>query len=157
MTRAQTFLWFSRCCLTVVGLTVAVLVFGPFGGAEQSFGLTDKEAHAIAFYTLTTLGLMAMPSVRKWDIALGCLAIGGAIEIVQAFIGRDGDIFDWLVDGVGVTMAVVPMLFENARCSLRGELMTVPRRRASDQTVNYRGARGRQRSAEGDTERRAPL
>jgi len=119
----------------LIGSAVAILVFGPFGGAEQSFGLTDKEAHAIAFYVLCTLGLMAMPSVRKWDVALCCLAIGGAIEVVQANIGRDGDIFDWLADSVGVSMAIVPMVFESARRQLRGGFVTHPRRRGTDSSI----------------------
>ena len=129
MARAKSFLWLSRCCLTIISLAVAILVFGPFGGAEQQLGLSDKEAHALAFYVLSTLGLMAMPRIRKWDIALVCIAIGAAIEIVQTFVGRDGDIFDWLADTLGVFMAVVPMAFENVRGKLRGSNVTVSRRR----------------------------
>ena len=39
----------ARFALLAGSLTVAALTLGPFQGAEGHFGLTDKEAHAIAF------------------------------------------------------------------------------------------------------------
>lgn len=121
MSRAAKITFLIRASLLVLTATVAILVFGPFGGAEERFGLTDKESHILAFYALAALSLLAMPRMRKWDVVLICLAIGGVIEVIQPFIGRSGSILDWLADAMGVFLAVVPMMFEAARRSLRGE------------------------------------
>ncbi len=134
MSRADKITWMIRICLIVLTLTVAVLVFGPFGGDEEKLGFTDKEAHALAFYSLCTLGLLAMPRLRKWDVMLACLAFGGAIEVIQPFVGRDGNLPDWLADSFGVMLAIVPMTFENLRSRIRGSLPATPRRRASDRS-----------------------
>lgn len=121
MSRAAKITFLIRISLIVMTAAVAILVFGPFSGAEQRFGLTDKESHILAFYALASFGLLAMPRMRKWDVVLICLAIGGLIEVVQPFIGRSGSIIDWLADAVGVFLAVVPMMFEDVRRGLRGE------------------------------------
>lgn len=132
MSRADKITFLIRVSLIVLALTVAILVFGPFSGAERAFGLSDKEAHILAFYGLASLSLLAMPRMRKWDVVIICLTIGGLIEVVQPLIGRSGNIFDWLADGVGVFLAVVPMMFEAARRRLRGGYSSTPRRRRSD-------------------------
>lgn len=133
MSRHAKFVLFGRACFALIIIAVSILVFGPFQGAESGFGLTDKEAHALAFYTLTALGLLAAPRVRKSDVVLGLLAFGAFIEVVQSFIGRDGDVFDWLADGLGIMMAYLPMMFEKARIASRGGNMGQPMRRKSDQ------------------------
>lgn len=121
MPRASTIVIFIRVCLVVLALTVGVLVFGPFSGAETKFDLTDKEAHALAFYALTALSLMALPRIRKWDVALACFALGGLIEVIQPMVGRDGDILDWLADSAGVLLCVLPMSFQALRSAARQE------------------------------------
>jgi hypothetical protein len=70
--------------------------------------------------------------MRKWDVVLICLAIGGLIEVVQPFIGRSGNILDWLADAAGIFLAVVPMMFESMRRSLRGDRPEDKGRRRSD-------------------------
>jgi len=131
------------CC--VAFLTVAVLVFGPFGGAEEKFGLTDKEAHALAFFGLTSLSLLAMPRLRKLDVAICLVGIGGLIEIIQSLIGRDGDIMDWLADSIGISLSVVPMYFEWIRQAARGEKTHHPRRRRSDTGLVWQARSNRSR------------
>ncbi len=121
MSRAAKITFLIRASLLVLTMTVAILVFGPFSGAEERFGLTDKESHILAFYALAALSLLAMPRMRKWDIVLICLAIGGLIEVIQIFVGRSASILDWLADATGVFLAVVPMMFEALRRWLRGE------------------------------------
>jgi VanZ family protein len=133
MSRAAKITFLIRASLVLLTVTVAVLVFGPFSGAEERFGLSDKEGHILAFYGLASLSLLAMPRMRKWDVVLICLAIGGLIEVIQPFLGRSGSITDWLADVMGVFLAVVPMMFEAARRSLRGDEQERTRmRRRSD-------------------------
>jgi VanZ family protein len=134
MSRQSKTLLFVRIglCLVLTGVTVVAL--GPFQGAEESFGLTDKEAHFATFYGLTFMALAAMPRIRKWDVAVAALAFGGLIEILQTMTGRDGDILDWLADTIGIAMAVVPMYTEGFRMWTRGEARR-PRRRRSERRV----------------------
>jgi VanZ family protein len=132
MSRAAKITFLIRASLVLLTATVALLVLGPFSGAEEKLGLTDKEGHILAFYGLASLGLLAMPRMRKWDVVLICLAIGGLIEVVQPFIGRSGNILDWLADAAGIFLAVVPMMFESMRRSLRGDRPEDKGRRRSD-------------------------
>ncbi|MBW8882484.1 MAG: VanZ family protein [Asticcacaulis sp.] len=125
--------WMIRCCLAVLAITVGVLVFGPFSGAEEQFGLTDKEAHAAAFFALTIAALMGLPRLRKWDVALIIVTLGALVEVVQTIVGRDGNVPDWLADTLGVALAVVPMQLETVRFRLRGgRIRNAPRRRRTD-------------------------
>jgi VanZ family protein len=123
-----------RGCLVVLTISICVLVFGPFSGDEASFGLTDKEAHVLAFYVLTALGLAGLPNLRKWDVALMCVAVGGLIEVIQPFVGRDGNIADWVADSLGVGLCIAPMLMGSLRALMRqSHDPEAPQRRAGDQ------------------------
>lgn len=131
MSRESKTLIFVRIGLCLVLTAVTILALGPFQGAEESFGLTDKEAHFGTFYGLTFLSLAALPRIRKWDVAVAALAFGGLIEVLQTVTGRDGDILDWVADSFGIAMAVVPMYTEGFRMWARGETRR-PKRRRSD-------------------------
>lgn len=132
LSRARKMTFLVRACLAILTITIAILVFGPFGGLEQKVGFTDKEAHVLAFYALTGLGLLAFPKIRKWDVALVCLAIGGLIEVGQALVGRDGNIPDWLADGLGVVLVMAPLVMQSLRRSMQGSR---PSRRRTDRAV----------------------
>lgn len=138
MSREIKVLFLTRICLAVLLFTVGVLVFGPFQGAEGKLGLSDKEAHALAFYAIAFMLLVAIPRLRKWDVAILAIAMGGMVEVVQTMIGRDGDIFDWLADSVGVMMAVVPMVFEGIRARANGQMQRQRRRRRDHAPVSAR-------------------
>ncbi len=58
---------------------------------NDSIGLIpwDKAKHFIVFYVLAILASLALPQSRLHRIGLVILAFGGAIEILQAFVGRD--------------------------------------------------------------------
>ncbi|HTN42003.1 MAG TPA: VanZ family protein [Asticcacaulis sp.] len=129
MSRAAKMTWLVRASLAVLTVTIAILVFGPFGGLEQKVGFSDKEAHVLAFYALTGMGLLAFPKIRKWDVALVCLAFGGVIEVVQAMVGRDGNMPDWLADGLGVSLVMAPLVMQSMRRAMQGDR---PSRRQSD-------------------------
>lgn len=131
MSRAQKALLYIRICLALLTVTVAVLVLGPFSGAEQAFGLTDKEAHIIAFFVLTVMLQLAFPRVRRTDLALGVLVLGALIEVAQLFTGRSASVGDWLADLIGVSVATLPSYAETFRHYVRlGQ--RAPRRRPED-------------------------
>lgn len=72
--------------------------------ALLTFGIWDKALHFTAYFGLclmTTIAVRAVkPAVFWW--AIGLVAMGGALEIVQGMTGRDADIFDELANTLGV-------------------------------------------------------
>ncbi|MCX7351288.1 MAG: VanZ family protein [Alphaproteobacteria bacterium] len=70
---------------------------------------SDKIHHFLAFFALTLPLAFARPRLALW-IVLAAMAYGGAIELIQPFVGRSKDIFDFLADGVGsISAAAVGM------------------------------------------------
>ena len=127
----------ARIALLVGALTVAVLTLGPFQGAESHFGLTDKEAHAIAFGGLLAVSFLAFPRMRRNDLALAALVLGGAVEVAQILAHRDGNVPDWLADAVGILVVYGAGMIETVRKLAReygelsfAEIFAMDRRRA---------------------------
>ena len=110
----------ARAALVLGSATAAFLMLGPFQGAERLLLLSDKQAHAIAFFTLTSLSFLAAPRMRKMDLAFGALALGAAVEVAQLLVGRSGSVLDLSADAVGVFMAWAPAHFESIRRRSRG-------------------------------------
>jgi VanZ family protein len=89
------------CALTA---TVLYLALSPSPPAQVDLGW-DKLNHATAFAALTISGCFAFPGSRKVVllVLLGVVALGGLIEILQAYVpGRDSDWFDLVADSVGM-------------------------------------------------------
>jgi VanZ family protein len=98
--------------------TLLVLLLGPFQGLEARLGLSDKTAHAAAFYVLS-LGLFAsFPRIRRTDLAFGVVGFAAATEIAQLFTGRSGSFEDLAADSAGIVIAVLPAMVERLRYSL---------------------------------------
>ncbi|ESQ81575.1 hypothetical protein AEAC466_21085 [Asticcacaulis sp. AC466] len=100
-----------RIIFVLLWLAVCIVTLGPFQGDERFFFLSDKEAHALAFYCLTLLFFMAAPRVPKLYIGGLCSLFGVAIEIIQGLTGRDAEFADWVADSFGVAMALLPLIF----------------------------------------------
>jgi VanZ family protein len=64
--------------------------------------LWDKAEHFIAYFGLTLLASLAWGLRRSlvWVLA-GMVALGGALEILQSFVGRDGEWGDFLANNLG--------------------------------------------------------
>jgi VanZ family protein len=63
----------------------------------------DKLLHFMAYFGLALMTTVAARADRRalwW--ALGLIAMGGALEIIQGMTGRDADIFDELANTIGV-------------------------------------------------------
>lgn len=65
----------------------------------------DKLYHMIAFAALIFPTALLRP---KGCLRFGCLATlyGGIIEAIQPVFGRSADMFDFLADGLGVTIGI---------------------------------------------------
>ena len=56
----------------------------------------DKAQHFIAYFGLATMATMVLGLNRRLALAiLGVILLGGALEILQGYTGRDPDIFDF--------------------------------------------------------------
>ncbi|PIB91498.1 antibiotic resistance protein VanZ [Caulobacter sp. FWC2] len=105
----------ARFTLVAGSLAVVVLTLGPFQGAEGHFGLTDKEAHAIAFGGLLAVSFLAFPRMRRNDLAIAALVLGAAVEVAQIIAHRDGNIADWLADAAGILTIYGASMIETVR------------------------------------------
>jgi VanZ family protein len=102
--------------LALVLLTATiVLSLGP-AEAPNAFPYEDKLFHAAAYALLTFVILLAgvwrpgrgigrWPAATGWTL-LGVIGLGVALEVIQAFVGRDVSAFDGLADAVGAALAL---------------------------------------------------
>ena len=85
-------------------LIISWLAFSPAPPPGASLGW-DKANHASAFAALMVSGRLAWPRLPWRTLALGLLAYGGAIELIQTQLPpREGDWLDLLADAVGLTI-----------------------------------------------------
>ena len=105
----------SRIALLAGSLVVAVLTLGPFNGAERVFGMDDKTAHALAFGGLLAIAFLAFPRMRRYDLMVAALILGGAVEVAQIFDHRTASLQDWLADAAGVCVVYAASMIETVR------------------------------------------
>lgn len=100
--------------VTVISLTatiaiiIAVLTLGPQVVSNQALH-GDKVQHALGFGSMVVPAALLKP---RWlrVLAPAVLVFGAAIEITQTYVGRDGEILDWVADATGILLAVVVCL-----------------------------------------------
>lgn len=65
----------------------------------------DKTGHFLA-YALLTSWFAAVLSGRRWltSLTIVFIIMGGVLEILQGFTGRDPSWFDWLIDMGGAVL-----------------------------------------------------
>jgi VanZ family protein len=96
--------WFAAVLIGV--LSLMPVDFLP----PQAFDVWDKAQHAGAFAALALLGLSAYPR-SCWQVGLGLLAYGAAIELAQSATGwRFGDWLDLLADLIGIILGSLTVL-----------------------------------------------
>jgi VanZ family protein len=99
-----------RSFLRLAGAGVMIVLLGlmlaPGGTIEAEGIIWDKAAHFIAFgLILWSVGVLFRRLPRLGAAALA-VAIGAAVEVVQAFVGRDPSWGDLLADTLGVGTAL---------------------------------------------------
>ena len=95
--------------LGALALAVCWLAFSPAPPPAADTGW-DKANHALAFAVLAVTAELAFWPLprRRWVTALGLLAFGGFIELVQAQIPeRTGEWPDLLADGSGIALGLL--------------------------------------------------
>ncbi|MDH4393480.1 MAG: VanZ family protein [Aquabacterium sp.] len=98
----------ALCWRAVLGLLLAVVTWLALTPAPPSQAglLWDKLNHCAAFASLAVAGTLGFQR-RWWAVALGLLAYGGPIEVLQAFTPtRVGEWADLLADGIGIALGL---------------------------------------------------
>jgi VanZ family protein len=96
---------FWRAALAMLLAVISWLALTPAPPPEAGL-LWDKLNHFGAFACLAVAGFMGFR--RRWlAVALGLLAYGGLIEVLQSFIPpRQGEWVDLLADGIGIALGL---------------------------------------------------
>ena len=88
----------------VLSIIIAILTLLPVS-APQGVPGTDKAHHLLGFAALTLPSALLYP--RSLAIVLPCsLLFGGAIELIQPYVGRQGEFADFFADAVGALIGV---------------------------------------------------
>lgn len=105
----------SRLSFVLFWPALALIVWGELAPHPPDVlpGASDKVLHFIAYFGLAVLATAALVKPRTVLIAvLTLVAIGGALEILQSFTGRDAEWLDEAANSLGViTGAVVTLGF----------------------------------------------
>lgn len=67
--------------------------------------LSDKVEHAISFAALIFPVAFWRPNLL-WPALLFSVMFGGMIELIQPFVGRSGDLYDWFADIIGIGIGI---------------------------------------------------
>jgi len=65
----------------------------------------DKVLHFIAYFGLAGMATVALDARRTavWAV-LGLIVLGGLLEVLQGFTGRDPDVFDEVANTIGAVL-----------------------------------------------------
>jgi VanZ family protein len=105
-------LWVAAAALLI---WIVVVSLGPVPSAAPEFAWSDKAYHAAHYAVLAGLVLLAAVwrpgrGPGPWAdhapaVVLGLIGLGAALEVLQAFVGRQPDVVDLLADALGVAVA----------------------------------------------------
>lgn len=89
----------------ILGAVIAYLTLSPSQPSPPGL-LSDKAYHAIAFAGLVFPSALLYARSLIWVVP-AALLFGGAIEIIQPYVGRAAELADFVADAVGVGFGVV--------------------------------------------------
>jgi VanZ family protein len=95
---------FAALATLIFTVAICVATLTPLPKAIDAPG-SDKLHHFIAFGALT-YPLSAHLGRISWPLFIGASAFGGAIEIIQPFVNRNGEMMDFLADMGGCAIGV---------------------------------------------------
>jgi VanZ family protein len=119
--------WVRRAGALFFWPAVAVVVWGELTPHPPAMAalMWDKAEHFIAYFGLTLLASLAWGLRRSLTLVLaGIIALGGALEIIQSFVGRDAEWGDFFANSLGAMtglgVAVVYLLVPRRRLVVAG-------------------------------------
>lgn len=101
----------ARVVAPLIAVLIAVLSLTPVSLSPiEPFRWSDKIEHTVAYLFLGASVARAF-AARSWRAAAlvvaFCAAYGGAIELIQAHVGRDAELADWAADILGAAAGVL--------------------------------------------------
>ena len=95
----------KRAAFWLIWPAIAVIVWGeltphPPRAIDQLFGW-DKAQHFTAYFGLALMAVLGWSGRRTILLFLAVIALGGALEILQGFVGRDSEWGDMLANTIG--------------------------------------------------------
>jgi len=97
-----------------------IVLLGELMPHAPDFGAPDKLLHFLAYFGLAVLATDALGARRAALFAvLGLVVLGGFLEILQSFVGRDAEWLDEVANAAGaisggaLTAAVLRLLGRN--------------------------------------------
>ena len=96
----------------IVGVMIAVLTLLPVDLPSDSFSGSDKVYHCIAFAAFTFPCAFLYRRAIRW-VAPSAVIFGILIELIQPFVGRNGELADFYADALGATLGVALGLTAN--------------------------------------------
>ena len=92
-----------------VMVLIAYLTLSPASSPGINISNADKIYHAAAFAALVLPCASLYRRSLIWVLPAAVL-FGGAIELIQPFVGRDGDWWDFLADILGIGLGLLASL-----------------------------------------------
>lgn len=89
----------------IVGAIIAIYTLFPVETPSDSFSGSDKVFHCIAFAALTFPSAFLYRRAIRW-IAPTAIMFGILIELIQPYVGRNGELADFYADALGATLGV---------------------------------------------------
>jgi len=99
--------WFRQIDAWLVVPAILVVIWGELThinvAQDLEINVWDKALHFTDYFGLALMATIAVRARRR-DIwyALGLIALGGILEILQGLTGRDADIWDEVANTLGV-------------------------------------------------------
>lgn len=83
-----------------IALAIAVGTLLPVPQPNLDVSHSDKIQHFVAFAALILPMAVAHPRALRWLLP-AAIAFGGAIELIQPFVGRSRELGDFIADAAG--------------------------------------------------------
>ena len=127
--RIDRVLWAAACLCVALTLWLSLVEVPP---GTSAFGGADKVEHAFAYFVTSLLILLAavwrpgrgdgVLAPWRWWVLVAMVLAGGAVEIMQSFVGREAELADWVAEIVAVVLAAgVLALWRRSAGASRGE------------------------------------
>jgi VanZ family protein len=114
---------FARLAFVLFWPALALVVWGELTPHPPTMHAPDKLLHFTAYFGLAGIATVALQRIpRVLTAFLALVLLGGALEIGQAFTGRDAEILDEVANALGATLGMLSGLgFLQLVALVRGE------------------------------------
>jgi hypothetical protein len=119
----------ARFAAALIVLAGAVVVISPLSIRDAIFPDT-VWARGLLFYAVTAGAYMALPYVRRGDIAMVAMWLVLAVGIAPCFLGQELSAVHMFSDMGGVLLAVIPIYVARFRQVAQGDIRAYRRRQA---------------------------